>query len=517
MLQPLDVSQQQYIASQLDASQQRYVSQQFQAILPNESLLSQRQPNQSSASGLPRNKVTAFVPSDTNSRLTPTMHQLQLKTVDTDNEEEQGSQNIYNMFKSQCERYLIGIERIREFAQEHYYLLLEATQTRIEMLESYHKRIHDKANMVESNDVLMPRLSSEFQAYMLDVDQLYFEVKTLVRQRQAELTTERQSTSRNSGGHRSNPADELSLQRVQIEKFAGDSVKWPNFKCHFEQFFHNNAPMTDAAKFIRLDALIKENSEPYGRISGLTRDPGNYQKAWALLCRTYDNKRKLIDDIIDSFIDMPPMKAARRDELIIVVNGINNVTGSLSRYDVQHWDAILVNLALRKIDEETLDRWKHERPSREIAKLGPLIAFLENRAESMRNAPTQTARGGSASNSTTNSAPQRNNQTRSVVANQSAGAAGGQPSKQYPKRPVICKLCSAPHQLFACADFRKLDVEVMWTKAEQYRVCKKCLKPGCHENTCRMKNCPHCGAPHNGLLCRTKARPSVAVATDQTN
>lgn len=85
------------------------------------------------------------------------------------------------------------------------------------------------------------------------------------------------------------------------------------------------------------------------------------------------------------------MKAARRDELMIVVNEINNLIGSLSRYDevgVQHWDPILANLLLRKIDEETLGRWKHERPPRDVAALAdrwsqpPQVKAIDNQKTS---------------------------------------------------------------------------------------------------------------------------------------
>lgn len=205
---------------------------------------------------------------------------------------------------------------------------------------------------------------------MLDADALHLEIKTFVRQRQTELSPASKQAASGSGRSRHNPADELSLQRIQIERFPGDSTKWPNFKCKFEQFFHNNDSISDGTKYIRLDALIEKDTEPYNRIKGITRDPENYRSAWDLLCRTYANKRKLVDDMINSFIDLPPMRTATRDELMVVVNEVNNLTGSLARYDevgVQHWDAILVNLVLRKIDENAI--------------------FLENRAQSMRNAP----------------------------------------------------------------------------------------------------------------------------------
>lgn len=71
---------------------------------------------------------------------------------------------------------------------------------------------------------------------------------------------------------------------------------------------------------------------------------------------------------------------------MVIIKAVNHLTKSLIGYEeakVQHWDPIVVNLLLRKLDNETKSRWNHERPQRQIAKLQPLIQFLENRAESM--------------------------------------------------------------------------------------------------------------------------------------
>lgn len=90
------------------------------------------------------------------------------------------------------------------------------------------------------------------------------------------------------------------MRHFQIEKFGGDFLKWPKFKELYETFVHNNERRTPAAKFLLLDHSLIENSEAAATISGLERHGDNYGAAWASLCHTYDNPRKLVENAIDT-------------------------------------------------------------------------------------------------------------------------------------------------------------------------------------------------------------------------
>lgn len=411
-------------------------------------------------------------------------------------------------FMDGCCKHQTGMERLLTLSREEN-LQLEAAQTQVEMLEKYYKRIYDRVKMME--EIEMPaNYGTAYNEYLQGIDERYMQIKAELVRNVNRLSANAQPTERSATGTR-NPLDDLQLQRVRIERFAGDYRKWPNFKSKFEQFFHHNAAVPNATKFFRLDEHIENDSEPYQLIAGFERVAENYNMAWEYLCGTYDNKRKLVDEIINNFIDLPPMPSATRGNLMVIINAVNHLTKSLIRYEevmVQHWDPIIVNLLLRKLDNETKSRWNHERPQRQVAKLQPLMQFLENRAESMEGGVT-----------TASSKPRpmqpSNRQNEPPQAQGEQGAVGGSDRRQY-KREVKCCMCGAEHQLFSCPTFRKLPLDERWKRVREFHVCENCLRPKCEPQRCKLGPCKVCNHKHNGLLCGKANGPTVAttIASD---
>lgn len=193
---------------------------------------------------------------------------------------------------------------------------------------------------------------------------------------------------------------------------------------------------------------------------------------------------------------------------MVIINAVNHLTKSLVRYDevhVEHWDPIIVNLLIRKLDKETYSRWSHERPQREVAKLEPLMDFLENRAESMDGGVT-TAQPIPRTNQQSN----RQADTRQAQPNEQGAVCGAERNRV---REVKCGICGAEHQLFNCSTFRKLPLEERWKRVRQIRVCENCLRPKCIADKCKLGPCRDCGSKHNGLLCGKKNAPTVATTT----
>lgn len=413
---------------------------------------------------------------------------------------------IFANFMLQCGTQQTGMERLRDRCRDGD-VPLEAAQSQLAMLDEYYKRIMNKSQMIDSIEEMPERYLNMYQDYMFGIDDQYMAIKTEITTYINRLKRSQQSTVNSATGMR-NPLDDLSLQRIRIERFSGDYKKWPNFKSKFEQFFHNNTGITDAAKFFRLDDHLEHDSEAYQLIAGFERVGENYQLAWQQLCTTYDNKRKLVDETIGNFVDIPKMPSATRGNLMVIINAVNHLTKSLVRYEVhvEHWDPIIVNLLLRKLDKETQARWSHERPQRKIAELKPLMDFLENRAESMEGGvtvPSTVARPGQSSN--------RQNEQRLNQPNEQ-GAVGGTDQRNR-AREVKCSMCGAEHQLFNCQTFRKLPLDERWKRVRQFRVCENCLRPKCTADRCKLGPCKVCGHKHNGLLCGKANAPTVAATT----
>lgn len=299
----------------------------------------------------------------------------------------------------------------------------------------------------------------------------------------------------------------VKMRRLNIERFSGDFSKWPKFKELFEEFVHNNVKLADVTKFLRL-ALIQPDSEASQTISGFTRVGANYQAAWEQLCQTYDNSRKLVEDLVGNFLDLAPISVPTRSAMVTLINSTNHLVASLPKYDiaVNHWDPIVVQILTRKLDNETINAWNYERPQREIPRLAPLLDFLHRRADSLPEMiQNQQLQQRNRANTSNVNVVNRNN--RMGVNNQ---------WQNRTKKPVRCVMCGQEHQLFNCASFRKLDLEGKKRKVQQYRVCENCLKLHCSPERCSLKPCRNCNVKHNGLLCDKSGYPSANAAVNTT-
>lgn len=196
--------------------------------------------------------------------------------------------------------------------------------------------------------------------------------------------------------------------------------------------------------------------------------------------------------------------------MVTLINSTNHLVASLPKYDIAvgHWDPIVVQILIRKLDNETVNAWNYERPQREIPKLAPLLEFLFRRADSLpEGMPNQQLQ--QRNRTSTSNANVVNKTNRLGVNNQWQNRA---------KKPVRCLLCGQEHQLFNCASFRKLNVGARKQKVEQFRVCENCLKLHCSPERCSLKPCRVCNIKHNSLICEA-TQPSVnaTVHTEATN
>lgn len=411
---------------------------------------------------------------------------------------------------------LIGMRRIKEIA-ETTELLPGALETQIKLIDSYHQTLTKKFQENE-NEASSVTEQNENMAIKLEGDELYAIVSSLLRNklyyfeqndRNATFAANRSSSSNNN--ERRSSGSGIKVESLRIEKFSGDYKKWRKFKEQFEQFFHKNDSLSKVEKLYQLDAHIEVDSEPYNAVSGYSRTENNYDAIWGTLCEIYENERRLVEDIIYQFIDLPPISTPTRSALIFLINAINHIVASLPKFDIQvkHWDAMIVPMVMRKLDDDTLRMWKLERPQRSIAKLSQLVSVMQKRADSIdsdERMDTSSQSNNNRNSSNRASTSQQNNNGKQRFNNKGK------------KQPISCCMCGQEHQLFRCQSFLKLSVELRKQKVRSFGVCETCLKKFCKKGSdgkCTLGACKHCSGNHNGLLCPQAEAPTVALASNQ--
>ena len=414
---------------------------------------------------------------------------------------------------------VVGLERILSMTQEDDFeqLPLTAVESQLTLAKMYQSRAFE--HIISTTDSVDAKSMVQRKQMMDRVGGLYNHlvalldgrIKAIERQRVIDRVDLQRPTT---VMHNSVP--ELKVKKIEIEKFDGNEEKWTQFKTCFEDCFHNRSDMTGSTKFYHLVAHLEPNSEAYNTISGMPRTDEMYDIAWRTLVDAYENKRKIVNRIVLSFIDMPSVDTPTRQALIGLINQTNNLLNSLPTYGihVQHWDPILVPLLLRKLDGESIRLWSLERDQKKIAEIEPLLAFIRKRADGMDSEFTLNV-GGSTRTYTSHANASKVSSTTlskqhfrgadsstSVPAGMNSGA-----SSKYTHEPSAvkrrrgnCYHCNGAHQLFACESFGRMTIELREERLKTLNICTKCLRRGHSKESCSLSNCK-CGGAHNRLLC----------------
>lgn len=414
---------------------------------------------------------------------------------------------------------LLGVERIIAITKkdDFEYMPMTVLESQIIVLKKYHESSYkasvssgpaDAEELVKRNDII-ERFEARYEQVTCD---LLGRINTL----KAEDNTVHNSTANTmeNSVHR-----EIRVRDVDIVKFGGKSTEWPQFKSAFEECFHKRTDIQGAIKFYHLMAHLIPKSEAYETVDVFDRTDANYTVAWQTLCDTYDNERKIVNNIVLSFLDMPSIsERPTRVELIALVIKTIHLKQSLPKYGiaVDSWDPILVPLLVRKLDGESIRLWSLERNQRQIAKLQPLLVFIKKRADSLDADFVATF-----DNSCHAYASSRQQQSQSSFVSKRAhfrGADNAPTVSNVQNREPIdekrrrfqCYHCHGPHSLYDCESFGRMSEELQDERLRNIGLCAKCFGKKHNVQQCPRSNCK-CGKPHNQVLCNKRTRNTPAV------
>lgn len=422
--------------------------------------------------------------------------------------------------------YIDGLRRMKErmAGANRSILSKHAISLQIENANKYGEKFLDS-----HNDVYAAASSSVDRRTASD---LHFEIESLHSEILAELHERLEECSLNvgasqlAGGY--GRTIDVKLPSVSIDPFNGDFEKWPGFKSVFMNYFSQG--YTKHAKMISLRQSLIEDSEAYNLIAGLEPNGENFDVAWATLCNTYDDVRRILEKSFCALLDARSVPTpATRAVLLSLVTRTRNIMETMSKYGVNTstWGPALVPIVARKLDPASHSDWCLARPRKKIPEIEPLLQFITIRSEGIeeynralnvnRNAQNNNFRSipNSNSNNSNHYNNNRNNfrQSNASTASANNASAGGtnqnNAGQQVPgKRKCPDPLCipNNKHHLYTCPRFRSLSIEQRTSKASVLGVCVCCLSKGCEPQKCKLNGCTACGEKHNSWLCTASPR-----------
>lgn len=191
---------------------------------------------------------------------------------------------------------VIGLERIISDVNDEPFddLSAPAVQTKITLAKMYYQRFHE--HMVAPAGQISAQAIISKTKRMNSVDKMYDTLTAALYQRLDELKAN--ETNASIANSASLPrqivpnASDVRAKKLEIEPFAGDVRKWPQFKSMFQECFHSRDEYANTVKFYHLMSHLVPDSEAYKTISALDRTDENYPSAWKKLCDAYDTKGK---------------------------------------------------------------------------------------------------------------------------------------------------------------------------------------------------------------------------------
>ncbi|XP_018364596.1 PREDICTED: uncharacterized protein LOC108762191 [Trachymyrmex cornetzi] len=290
------------------------------------------------------------------------------------------------------------------------------------------------------------------------------------------------------------------LPTIDLPKFDGNYERWVPFRDLFESLIATNSVLTAVQKLYYLRSAL--TGEAAKIIASLEITNDNYVIAWELLKNRYENKRLIVQYLIQALLDLASINKESYSDLRQLVDNASQHIQTLTKLEqpVASWGTLLIHIILPKVDKGSRREWELKRSNREeFPTLAEFMDFLTNRSmflealsHTNRNAqPPSDAR----SNKVTQ--PQNKNVAQAYVSTD-RGA---------------CAMCSKNHKLHECKAFLSLSAEDRSAEVKKKKLCFKCLN-SFHGRNCKAPNCKECPGYHNTLLHRLKTTSETSNSSN---
>lgn len=267
----------------------------------------------------------------------------------------------------------------------------------------------------------------------------------------------------------------VDLEPLKIPKFSGSYAQWKSFQDLFKSGVHFRSGLSNAQKLHYLKTSL--SGEALRVVDHLAICDENYSVAWELLEEQYEDKLCIVNAHIDDFLGQAPITKATAQSIRKLQTMSSSILQALEALNVTERDPWLINMTLKKLDNETQMLWSQQVMGR-LAKWGEFSKFLQGRYKSLETC---------ASNQSKSQPSHDSKSTRAKCAVTNVNN--------------LCKLCNKQeHKLYRCREFLKLPASSRVDTVHKLKICTNCLSESHSLNTCAYPSCRHCSQKHNRLL-----------------
>lgn len=185
------------------------------------------------------------------------------------------------------------------------------------------------------------------------------------------------------------------LPAIELVSFDGDIRNWPLFYASFKSTVHDNASLTDADRLYYLIGKLSPKAQ--STFAGVTPSAENYQVIFQSLLDRYQDTRLLASTYFDQALNLKLSGTASVSNFQLFIDNFVTAVNSIKNLKLENLaDFMLLQLALKKFDTETIRAFEMTERQNKIPTLDSFISFIKDQCRIFVN--TQPSSSSSSSN-----------------------------------------------------------------------------------------------------------------------
>ncbi|XP_038106648.1 uncharacterized protein LOC119766275 [Culex quinquefasciatus] len=210
----------------------------------------------------------------------------------------------------------------------------------------------------------------------------------------------------------------------------------------------------------------------------------DYDAAWALLTLRYEDKRIVVDKLVEKLYGLPKNSQEDAAELRKVIDTCTKNVDALKNQELpMAWlgEQMLVNLIVGKIEKKLQVAWEAKQKKNVLSTYAALMAFLEEQCRISENLDTKVKPVKESAK------PKTAGRSHTLAVSES-------------KNEQKCAVCKAAHELWKCEAFKNKSVSDKYEILKKCGACFNCLMKGHRTRACSSGSCRYCGKKHHSSL-----------------
>ena len=285
------------------------------------------------------------------------------------------------------------------------------------------------------------------------------------------------------------------IPKADLPKFEGSYEKWPGFSDTFKSAVHNNSKFSDSDKLMYLrSCLLGKAAE---KIESLECTSANYQVAWSILEKYYDDPAAVINNRIRALFDLAPCQNLSASALGNVLDNATKHYRALEALNKPFLEAFPIYLIVSKLDHQSRIKWKEVSQGNSSPTMSNLLEFLHSRRKVLEtdqvNKIEKTDQCGKNNLRGFNN-PNKTNPRNYAFKNNNLASSYATQFK------LFCHLCKGSHFTQNCEQLTSATTSERINIVKRANLCFNCLKSNHRLEDCRSSHCKTCNKRHHSLL-----------------